>query len=107
MITYPSFAVAFLAEEAAGAATPVALFDGSRVRYLQHFDLVAEDVGRFGHYVPRSRRRPVARTVDLAAAVRHERPRRLPLLRERLHLVLQQFIPMQSLDYSGRPSVRL
>lgn len=89
MSTYPSFAVAFLAEEAAGAATPVTLFDGGRVRHLQHFDLVAEDVGGLGRYVPRPRRRPVARTVDLAATVRHERPRRFPLLRERLHLVLE------------------
>ena len=92
MNAYPSFAVAFLAEEATGAATPVALFDGGRVRHLQHFDLVAENVGRLGHYVPRPRRRPVARTVDLPAAVRHERPRRLPLLGKRLHLVLQTFI---------------
>ena len=65
------------------------LFDRRRVRHLQHFDLIAEQIRRLGRNVPRSGRLAVAGSVDFTSAVRRERPRRFALLRERLDLVMK------------------
>lgn len=87
--TYPSLAVALLAEEAPGTATSVTCFDGGRVRHLEHLHFAAEEIRRIGWDVPRARGGTATRTINFATAVRHKSPRRLPLLRKRLDFVLE------------------
>lgn len=87
--TYPSLAVALLAEEAPGTTTSVTCFDGGRVRHLEHLHFAAEEIRRIGWDVPRARGGTATRTINFATAVRHKSPRRLPLLRKRLDFVLE------------------
>lgn len=99
--TYPSLAVALLAEEAPGTATSVTCFDGGRVRHLEHLHFAAEEIRRIGWDVPRARGGTTTRTINFPSAVRHKSPRRLPLLRKRLDFVLEQQQQHQIVDFKN------
>lgn len=87
--SHPPFTVALGAQQTAAALAPMARFDWGSVRHRNHLDLVLEVVAGVGLDLPGQRRRAVVGAVHLAAAVRHERPRRLALLRVRVQLVLK------------------
>lgn len=101
----PSFAVAFGALERPRALAPVALLDRGGVRHLDHFHFVVEHVRRPRLHVPRQGRGAVAGAVHVSAAVGSEGPGRLPLLSERLQLVVEGRIVVDLGDghFLGRP----
>ena len=81
--------MALLAEETARSTTPVTSLDRSSVRDLEHFHFAPEDIRWLGRNIPWSGSWSAAWSIDIASAVRHERPRRFPFLRERLDFVLE------------------
>lgn len=86
---HPAFAVALGAQQAAAALAPMARFDRGGVRHRNQLHFVLKVLVGVRLDVPGQRRRAVVGAVHLAAAVRHERPRRLALLRVRVQLVLK------------------
>lgn len=64
------------------------LLDAGSVGHLKHLDLVVEEMGRSSHHLPGQGCRAHAGAVDVTPSIGCERPGGLPLLGERLQLVL-------------------